>query len=238
MVQPFMKINRASVSNQVFDELKGRILSDEIASGEKLPSESVLAREFGVSRSSVRAAIQKLGTLGLVESKVGEGSFVRERTFGNLMGEVSALVAQESMTPFVTEFRDTVEAAATRLAVTHASRRELGEFVEMARVLVEVSGHDDLTQYVECDYDFHLQLCRLSQNPLFEMVYASIRDLFMLGIERNLEVTATEYADALAASAGMHLTFALALQSGDADASLQLIGSIVNDPLGRKLRTG
>ena len=71
-------IKRVSVGEQVFTQLKELLVQGEWKPGEKLPSENELAAQFGVSRITVRQALQKLGALGLVETRLGEGSFVKQ----------------------------------------------------------------------------------------------------------------------------------------------------------------
>ncbi|MBC3194882.1 FadR family transcriptional regulator [Pseudonocardia sp. C8] len=230
MARPIEKINRDSVAHQVFGDLKDRILTGEFTVGQKLPGEHSLSADYGVSRASVRAALQKLGTLGLVESRAGEGTFVREGSFDNLMREVSLLVAQESMTPFVAEFRDVVEKASTALAIERASDSELDRFVELAGELERVAVTGDVEKYLECDYNYHLALCRLSHNPLLELIYGSIRELFRLSIRANLEKTAATHPNALQASARTHLLFSQTVQRRDASGALAIIDSIVNNP--------
>src|SRR6476620_1980344 len=61
---------------ELVEELKRRILSGEIAPGDKLPAENSLVEEFGVSRTVVREAISRLQAAGLVETYQGRGSFV------------------------------------------------------------------------------------------------------------------------------------------------------------------
>ena len=75
------KISKISVVDQVADEMKEKIVSGEWKPGDKLPSESDIAQMYGVNRLSVRMALQKLGTLGIIETRVGEGSFVQEFSF-------------------------------------------------------------------------------------------------------------------------------------------------------------
>ena len=59
------KIDRAKVSQIVFDDLKKRILVDgEYTAGDRLPSENELAKLYGVGRNSVRSALQRLSHLG------------------------------------------------------------------------------------------------------------------------------------------------------------------------------
>ena len=69
------KVVKSSVSQQVFDQLREQILSGSWKPGQKLPSENELAAQFGVSRVTVRNALQKLSGLGLLETRFGEGSF-------------------------------------------------------------------------------------------------------------------------------------------------------------------
>ena len=70
------KIRRLSVVDQVSDSIKQSLLDQVWKEGDKLPSEGELAEYYGVNRLSVRMALQKLSTLGLIETRVGEGSFV------------------------------------------------------------------------------------------------------------------------------------------------------------------
>jgi DNA-binding FadR family transcriptional regulator len=56
----------------------------ELAPGSKLPSENQLAKQFGVSRSTVREAISGVASLGLLQIRKGAGMFVRAPIVGNL----------------------------------------------------------------------------------------------------------------------------------------------------------
>jgi GntR family transcriptional regulator len=64
---------------QVADRLRQQIDSGEWSAGHKLPSESELMAQFGVSRVTVRLAIGALRSEGLIVTRQGRGSFVRDR---------------------------------------------------------------------------------------------------------------------------------------------------------------
>lgn len=68
-----------SVTDQIFSLLWIRIRDGEYVPGERLPSESELAEEFGVSRASLRTAMAKMEAAGLIERKHGDGTYVVER---------------------------------------------------------------------------------------------------------------------------------------------------------------
>jgi GntR family transcriptional regulator len=77
-LQPIKKRRNIPLHHQVFLVLQDEIAERRYAPGETLPSEEELAKLFGVSRVTIRAAMETLGTLGLIERRQGVGTFVRE----------------------------------------------------------------------------------------------------------------------------------------------------------------
>jgi GntR family transcriptional regulator len=65
--------------NQVAEHLRQRIYAGELRPGDKLPSETGLIEQFGVSRVTARGAIKDLQAEGLIVTRQGKGSFVRDR---------------------------------------------------------------------------------------------------------------------------------------------------------------
>lgn len=74
---------RRSLSDAVFDRIQRAIKSGAYAVDERLPTEHALAAEFQVSRPVVRDALQRLRDQGLIYSRRGAGSFVREQACGS-----------------------------------------------------------------------------------------------------------------------------------------------------------
>ena len=88
------KIRRLSVVDQVSDSIKQSLLDQVWKEGDKLPSEGELAEYYGVNRLSVRMALQKLSTLGLIETRVGEGSFVAHFSVQPIFSELASVRQQ------------------------------------------------------------------------------------------------------------------------------------------------
>ena len=65
-----------TLAQQVSDDVRNRIGSGEFAANERLPSETALAAEYGVSRVTVRTALRTLESQGLIDVRHGSGSFV------------------------------------------------------------------------------------------------------------------------------------------------------------------
>lgn len=72
----FGQVRQRRLSDDIVAQLEAMILEGTLKSGERLPAERVLAEQFGVSRPSLREAIQKLVAKGLLVSRQGGGNYV------------------------------------------------------------------------------------------------------------------------------------------------------------------
>jgi GntR family transcriptional repressor for pyruvate dehydrogenase complex len=77
MSAEFVAIKRVRLTDTLADRIGALIRSGQFPVGEKLPPIGEMARAFGVGAPSVRQALTKLETLGLVEVRHGRGVFVR-----------------------------------------------------------------------------------------------------------------------------------------------------------------
>ena len=68
----FDQVRQRRLSDDIVEQLEGMILEGTLKSGERLPAERALAEQFGVSRPSLREAIQKLAAKGLLVSRQGQ----------------------------------------------------------------------------------------------------------------------------------------------------------------------
>ena len=103
------KIVKKNLVDQVTEFLQEAIESGEYQVGDRLPSENDLANEFGTSRLTVRLAIQKLNALELLETKVGDGTYVKRFSFEKYVDNVSDIIFSEDMMGDIREFRDCIE---------------------------------------------------------------------------------------------------------------------------------
>ena len=67
------------LAEQVAQRIKDYILEEKLKSGDKLPTETALAREMGVARSTVREAIKRLESQNILTVRHGAGSFVTDQ---------------------------------------------------------------------------------------------------------------------------------------------------------------
>ena len=117
----FKPISPKKISSQIAEQIRASILAGEFAPGEKLPPERELAEMFGVSRPSVREALNLLASSGLVMSYQGGGTVVMslmETTAGNPMTEL--IRSQQERALDVIEVRKAIEASTAFYAAQRA----------------------------------------------------------------------------------------------------------------------
>lgn len=179
------KLKKKSLANQVSDTIKEYIISKKWQPGYKIPSENELAEEFGVNRLTVRMALQKLNTIGILETKAGDGTFVKSFNFSDYLNEISDLIISPEMLEDVLEFRKVLEINALRLAIQNASDDEIDLFNNLTQEyevasMNYIQGNLDketLDKTIESDLNLHYQICVLSHNTVFPLVFNTIKGL-------------------------------------------------------------
>jgi len=189
-------INRTSLPEQLAELIKETLAGGKYQDGEKLPSEKELAEQYGVSRLTVRAAIERLNALGLVETRAGEGTFYKAFDRDKYLQEVSSKIIEPKMLDDISDFRHLIETECVRLTILNASDEELSELMEYCTYfdgLIEsdpVMSEDKLKLLAEADYKIHLTICELSKNSLYCLAYKAAQEaikqyLLTIVVSRN-----------------------------------------------------
>lgn len=176
------------------------IAEGRIQPGEKLPTEHVLAKGFGVSRSVVREAIAQLRNEGLVETRQGVGAFVTEqRARQSIRIEQDDLHDRESFRELF-QLRLPLEIEAAGLAAVHHDQSDLDKLDE---TLAAMTGADKWTdQGIVADLAFHRILAAATKNEYFTLFIGFIAERISLAInaaraaavlEEIVEVTIAEH---------------------------------------------
>jgi GntR family transcriptional repressor for pyruvate dehydrogenase complex len=181
---------KEKVTDQVLNQIKDSLFRGELKPGDRIPGAMELADKLGVGISSVREAIKMLESLGAVESRQGEGTFVcntlRE-------GAANAFEIQLALLPqnaeYLVEFRKIYETAYTHLAMEHATPGDLAR-VEAAVIALEekikinspealVESQDELT--------FHRSVLYCTHNPYIIKIGEVALDIFFDILQQKLE---------------------------------------------------
>jgi len=157
-----------SRSDDVVDGVKQMILDGRLQPGERLPAEKELAAALGVSRGSLREGVRALGTLGILDSRHGDGTYVTTLDPALLLAPVAFVAELQDDASAFHAVRRLLETEAAGLAALHIDDVGLGRLRalldETARALVQHPlDHDRL---VDADLAFHEEIARASGNPV------------------------------------------------------------------------
>lgn len=156
---------RPKLSARVGDALRRRLAEGELAPGARLPTESALTREYGVSRTVVREAIAALAADGLVEPRQGSGVFVTAQpasAFGALGTEIGRKI---SIAINVLEVRMGIEIESAGLAAERRSGAQEAAIQEAFFEFDRLLGIDQATG--KTDFAFHRAIATATGNPFY-----------------------------------------------------------------------
>lgn len=178
-------ISRISVVDQVSEAIKQKVLDEVWKPGDKIPSESELADYFSVNRLSVRMALQKLSTLGLIETRVGEGSFVTDFSLQPYFSEIAALYSDKEKLRDVEQLRNLLEGECMQLAIINATKEELDALEEKLNIYFgatdiydqDIDNKEYLENLVEADLAFHFEIIKMSHNHLYVAIYQMVQQI-------------------------------------------------------------
>ncbi len=161
------KIQKVRIGDQVFEQLKQMIADGEWKPGDRLPSETELASQFGISRVTVRQALQRLSALSLIETRLGEGSFVRKAEIEETLDQLipTAYLSHDSI-EHVFEFREIIETASARLAAQRADAEDIKALRKIHKRCEKAAESGSGELFSEADLAFHFKVGEISGNPM------------------------------------------------------------------------
>ena len=161
-----MAMKKQNVTEKAYSELMSLLLSGKYEPGDKLPSENELKDQFGVSRNTIRTVLNQLAVLGIIETRRGDGSFLKEiGTQIYVNSFVPSVLLNEDDLLGLIEFRRGVEVAAARLAAVNATGDDLASMKNYFNQIDknDTSSHD----FAQWTNSFHLKIAIASKNELF-----------------------------------------------------------------------
>ncbi|MBX8537629.1 FCD domain-containing protein [Pseudomonas cichorii] len=184
----FDQVRQRRLSDDIVEQLERMILEGTLKSGGRLPAERALAEQFGVSRPSLREAIQKLTAKGLLVSRQGGGNYVVENlgsTFSDPL--LHLLESSPDAQRDLLEFRHTLEASCAyyaALRATEVDRERLREAFDALQACYTCADEVSRAEEGAADASFHLAIAEASHNTV---LLHTIRGLFDL-LKRNVVI--------------------------------------------------
>ena len=181
------KLQVPRVSDAVATTLEQRILEGSLKPGDRLPAERELAAELGVSRPSLREAIQKLASKGLLRSQQGGGTYVTGALQATFLDPWQAMVGSyPNLREDVLELRRTVEGQAAEWAAERATDADLLRLTQAFERLQEAADLPEIATRAAADIAFHQAIGEAAHNALIAHLSAALLRLMRDSIELNL----------------------------------------------------
>ena len=186
----FGQVRQRRLSDDIVDHLEAMILEGTLKAGERLPAERVLAEQFGVSRPSLREAIQKLVAKGLLVSRQGGGNYVSAElgsTFSDPL--LKLLEGNPDAQRDLLEFRHTREGSCAYYAALRATavdHERLGEAFEALQACYSPGSQATREEEGAADARFHLAIAEASHNAVLLHTIRGLFDLLKHNVVTNI----------------------------------------------------
>lgn len=183
---PFQKVEAEKLSQSVARQIEMLILRGILRPGERLPAERELSERMGVSRPSLREALETLEAKGLVVSRAGSGVFVAEVLGSAFSPALVDLFAQHDEAVFdYLDFRRDMEGLAAERAAKLGSDTDLQVIDAVFRKMESAHAKRDPSDEAALDAQFHMAIIEASHNVVMLHMMRSMYDLLKQGVFYN-----------------------------------------------------
>ncbi len=169
-----IKIKR--ITEEIITQIRDYIAQGELQAGDRLPSEREMAQQLGVSRPTVREALQVLEHTGFVEILQGSGTYIKDIGKAALTAPLQILLdGSDKRYQEVYEFRTAIECWAVGLA---AERIEPDALARLESIIDRMKARRaDKKSVDELDTEFHLAIARSCNNGIYYHVVKTLLHL-------------------------------------------------------------
>jgi GntR family transcriptional repressor for pyruvate dehydrogenase complex len=167
----------AQVYTAVAEAIKARIAAGDWGVGQRLPSISRLAQEFGVGTSSVREAVKALASLGIIRIEHGRGMFVVSRQLTPVTPYEHFQDVGTGSILALCEARRILEPELAAFAAERGSDAELQAIREQALAMERLAAAGE--DFVGPDLQFHRQIALAAHNPVLARMMDGVNDLLL-----------------------------------------------------------
>jgi len=184
-VEALKPVSRTSLSDEIVQQITELISHEVLKPGDRLPSERELCKKFGVGRTSLREALRSLAVMGILDGRVGEGTFVSPSNSKYLAKSLQwGLLLDRKKVQDLIETRLMLESQTTYLAAQRANNSNLREIEHAIQQMAKHLGQPE--KYLEFDLQFHLAIAQAAQNSILFNLLSMTRGYLHEWIKESL----------------------------------------------------
>ena len=172
----FNSIKHTKISEEIANQIKRLIIDGELKPGDQLPPERELIKQLGVSRPSLREALNALAAMGFLDVRQAKRTFVKSVTSKLIEDPLSLLIKADDQKIFdLIEVRKAIETWAAYHAAQKASS---GDIEQLGTIISEMKrAYEEGRSWEKQDADFHLAIAKATHNTIHMHIMSGIYDL-------------------------------------------------------------
>jgi GntR family transcriptional repressor for pyruvate dehydrogenase complex len=183
-----LKLRRERLHKQIADSIQEMIAENQLRPGDQLLSERELAKLLGVNRATVREAIRLLEQLGLVQMKVGSGTYITNMPRSVVAESIERYFVFGSCSHHdLITLRDILEPEMAALAAEHATPEDLTRLKELVEQIEDTFARDEIKNYAAADTGFHEALAIATHNALIIAIASGLEKVMRTWIQAQSE---------------------------------------------------
>lgn len=173
-------LKKITLREMLVDRIKELIEEGKLLPGQKLPSERELGIQMNVSRSVVREALMVLSSLDVVESRQGEGTFIKEAISSNFINcNLFGLLIDKEIYLSLFEVRKSIESAIVAKAVERAAEDDFKNFSNNIILLNKHLNANNYLNFITADMGFHKMIAKATHDDILIDLSTNTTGLFM-----------------------------------------------------------
>lgn len=177
-----------SKCDTIVDDILSKVVNRIYAADDRLPNESELCEQYGVSRVTVRESLKKLQMLDVISIQQGRGTFVKSVNLGNFMQPMFNLIDFGDFDiATIYDARLYIETGACRLAAknrTQADLEQLEKIVSHMQDMQQAGDERSLATMQQSDTEFHIQVAIASKNEILKAAVINLETISAACAER------------------------------------------------------
>ena len=189
--QMFQPIKQERVYVQVINQIYDLINKGKLKPGDKMPPERVLVKELKASRTSIREALSFLRMIGVLERKVGQGTFISDQISPDTFKPMMLMLSfRNDGSKEIFEIRRILESECAYLAAERATAEDKKK---IRNILDDIEKVEDADQEEDLDARFHTIIAETTHNKILIDLTYMVSELIRTPLKENRELIISKY---------------------------------------------
>ncbi len=192
-----ISISKKSIVDQILEVIITSVSMGKYPPGSRLPSEFELMEEYNVSRNSLREALKILSSMGVLEIKRGNGTYVCQQMNPSIFDKmIYSMIFDISTSEEIIELREIIDTSMIKLAAKKARDKDIVKLQNNINEMKVAIERKEYKKAASLDFEFHMGILKTNKNVFFQRISNGIYSLYFEYIESTI-VEENRYASAV-----------------------------------------